>query len=97
MEELASKRRGDLEAEGRPLTSLEEAVTVIRPDVTANHGRANGSLTVPIRRNGTSGSSAFRSRFAIDGHKIPAEGSMEAAYTHTGRHSWYCLKMLSSS
>ena len=54
MEELASKRRGDLEAEGRPLTSLEEAVTVIRPDVTVNHGRANGSLTVPIRRNGTS-------------------------------------------
>ena len=40
MEELASKRRGDLEAEGRPLTSLEEAVTVIRPDVTVNHGRA---------------------------------------------------------
>jgi len=35
---ICIKWRGDLEAEGQPLTSLE--VTVIRPDVTANHGRA---------------------------------------------------------
>jgi hypothetical protein len=75
---ICIKGRGDLEAEGQPLTSLE--VTVIRPDVTVNHGRAkapqfadsphppkwNFTLTLAVgvnfRAATWSGSSTFRSR-----------------------------------
>jgi hypothetical protein len=43
MEEFASSGEVTLGLRARPLSILEEAATVIRPDVTANHGRAKVS------------------------------------------------------